>query len=276
MSGLVRALVDCRIREATAEFREKAFDAARCRDRAKGRYDRAVSGLKGCPACLGPELRVQVGTALANDVLPTLDGGVAHCSCLFGVGTCDDANACTTDACGPTGDCTHAASNPDGACADDDDNPCTTGACDSAGRCNPTATNEGGQCADDGNECTDDTCAGGVCTHAPRADGSPCADGDLCNGDEICVGGACASGPAPICLEDDRPCTRGMCEPSRGCIFVNRDAPCEDGNACTVGDACVDGSCEGEFVDCDDDDPCTLDTCSSVSGCVHIPILGCE
>jgi hypothetical protein len=276
LSALIRQLVDCRIREATAGFRAEEFDEGRCRNRAQARYDKAVNGLKGCPECLGPEVRAQAGTTLANDVLPTLDGGVAHCSCLYGVGTCDDANTCTTDACGPTGDCTHAASNPDGPCDDNDDNPCTTGACDSGGRCNAVATNEGGQCADDGNECTDDTCAAGVCTHAPRTDGTPCADGDLCNGDETCVRGACTSGPAPICLEDDRPCTRVMCDPRRGCAFENRDGPCEDGSACTENDLCVGGSCEGEFVDCNDGERCTLDTCSAVTGCVFIPIFGCE
>lgn len=73
---------------------------------------------------------------------------------------------------------------------------------------------------------------------------------------------------------------------------------CSDSSACTVGDTCRNGACEGEPVlcsddgdactiefcnpstgncssiqrDCDDYDPCTTDSCDSQTGCVHTPV----
>ncbi|MEC9072703.1 MAG: hypothetical protein VX938_10005, partial [Myxococcota bacterium] len=52
------------------------------------------------------------------------------------------------------------------------------------------------------------------------------------------------------------------------------DADCDDGDPCTVGEACSDGACvEGAPRSCDDENPCTDDTCDPVvaDGCVHIP-----
>ncbi|HOP03712.1 MAG TPA: putative metal-binding motif-containing protein, partial [Tenuifilaceae bacterium] len=47
--------------------------------------------------------------------------------------------------------------------------------------------------------------------------------------------------------------------------------PCEDGDACTVGDV-FDADCNcigGPMVDCDDNNPCTVDTCHPELGCIH-------
>ncbi len=46
------------------------------------------------------------------------------------------------------------------------------------------------------------------------------------------------------------------------------DVPCDDGDACTENDTCVDLVCTGTALDCDDDNPCTDDACDSGSGCV--------
>jgi hypothetical protein len=55
------------------------------------------------------------------------------------------------------------------------------------------------------------------------------------------------------------------------CIECDEDGPCDDGNACTTDDSCVDNACVGATaVECDDDDECTSDGCDSVTGCVHV------
>lgn len=48
--------------------------------------------------------------------------------------------------------------------------------------------------------------------------------------------------------DDGKPCTRDLCLPGGGCTYQNRDqgAPCDDGSACTTGDACDGaGRCTG-------------------------------
>ena len=46
--------------------------------------------------------------------------------------------------------------------------------------------------------------------------------------------------------------------------------PCNDGDICTLGDACVDGACSagGSDLTCDDGNLCTDDTCDATLGCV--------
>ncbi|MFH1529680.1 MAG: SUMF1/EgtB/PvdO family nonheme iron enzyme [Pseudomonadota bacterium] len=64
------------------------------------------------------------------------------------------------------------------------------------------------------------------------------------------------------------PCIVGTCEPGKGCQFASlTDVACDDDNACTAGDTCGDGVCQGTFTDCDDGNPCTQDSCDKVSGC---------
>ena len=42
---------------------------------------------------------------------------------------------------------------------------------------------------------------------------------------------------------------------------------CNDGDACTFGDVCQDGTCEGTPYDCDDGHPCTTESCSGDGTC---------
>jgi hypothetical protein len=78
---------------------------------------------------------------------------------------------------------------------------------------------------------------------------------------------------------------------------VNNSGPCEDGNACTVDDVCINGICTGKVVHCDDADvcngfewcdpwtgscnpgvsplcedgnPCTDDACDAQLGCLFV------
>lgn len=46
---------------------------------------------------------------------------------------------------------------------------------------------------------------------------------------------------------------------------------CDDGNACTSGDKCIDERCRGAQIQCGDGDPCTDDRCDLALGCVHEP-----
>jgi len=139
-----------------------------------------------------------------------LCNGAETCDLLAGckAGTpvnCDDANACTTDACSPTTGCTHTTLS----C--DDGNACTTDSCLTAtgcqhatvtcndgngctdDSCNPTVgcqfTNNTAACSDDSNVCTSDVCSGGVCTHPNNTASCP-DDGNSCTSD-VCSAGVC-------------------------------------------------------------------------------------
>jgi cysteine-rich repeat protein len=77
--------------------------------------------------------------------------------------------------------------------------------------------------------------------------------------------------------DDEDPCTDDTCDGTDGCVHTPNTAPCEDGNACTEGDSCIDGTCEsGSPVSCFDDNPCTLDTCNLSIGCVNVPNVNCD
>jgi hypothetical protein len=121
---------------------------------------------------------------------------------------CDDGNACThTDVC--TGMATGpACAGTAIVCASTD---CTTRTCNGTASC--TETPRSGSCTDDGNVCTNDVCAGGVCTHPPVAGTVFCADdGNPCSFDL---------------------CDAGVCTHPRGF----------DGWACGVGGRCCNNTC---------------------------------
>ncbi|MBM4395167.1 MAG: putative metal-binding motif-containing protein [Deltaproteobacteria bacterium] len=154
---------------------------------------------------------------------------------------------------------------PDGMPCDDDD------ACTTAGTC------KGGQCAaaghldcSDGDPCTDNWCEADTgCAFGYNT--APCDDGDPCTGDGTCDQGACTPGAAIDC-NDSNPCTQETCIAGVGCRYENLSAPCDDGDACTTGDRCVDGLCTATAGrDCGDGDPCTDDGCEPLIGCVKTP-----
>ena len=45
--------------------------------------------------------------------------------------------------------------------------------------------------------------------------------------------------------------------------------PCDDGNACTINDTCINGVCAGTPLVCDDGNSCTTDSCDPATGCVY-------
>ncbi len=80
----------------------------------------------------------------------------------------------------------------------------------------------GTACPDDGKVCTRDVCdgIGTACTHPNEPAGTACtSDGNVCTDD--------------------------LCDGNGNCAHLNNTAPCSDGNACTVGDTCQAGVCQG-------------------------------
>jgi hypothetical protein len=88
--------------------------------------------------------------------------------------------------------------------------------------------------------------------------------------------------PPDPCLtlncDDKNPCTLDSCDKVVGCSNAPTTATCEDGDACTVGDACALGSCKaGTTKKCNDGNLCTIDSCDAKLGCVFANnALPCE
>jgi cysteine-rich repeat protein len=211
------------------------------------------------------------GNQCTSDCHPTL-GCVLQP--LTGTPCAGDGNACTNDVCF-AGSCTHPALTCDDAIA------CTTNACDSVTGCVFTPDDDA---CDDADSCTTDACSATTgCTYVSQPDDTPCNDGDVCTTSDLCQGGNCTPKGTPLNCDDGSPCTTDVCHPAVACIHFE-DAgqcpcsvggnplppgtPCADGNSCTEGDTCDGaGTCTaGPF--CDDADACTTDGCY-LGVCVH-------
>ncbi len=81
---------------------------------------------------------------------------------------------------------------------------------------------------------------------------------------------------------DPGQCAAATCDKVAGVCVVAPVAdytPCDDGDACTVDEVCVEGLCGGGLTaSCDDDNPCTADACDAEQGCQSAPddTLGCD
>ncbi|MCO4762789.1 MAG: hypothetical protein KC502_14845 [Myxococcales bacterium] len=115
-----------------------------------------------------------------------------------------------------------------------------------------------------------DTSVGLVCPGAPGCaceDESDCDDGNPCTIDGGCDSGAC-QGKALKSCDDGVGCTEDTCDAADGCMHTARKGPCQDGNPCTVGDACDGISCQaGKPAACNDGNGCTDDACTPGIGC---------
>ena len=172
---------------------------------------------------------------------------------------CDDGNVCTTDWCTPAEGCVY---QPNTLPCDDGD-ACTLGDLCSEGDC---AGDKVANC-NDGDVCTDDSCDPDVgCVHTHNA--VPCDDGNACLTGDVCENGVC-SGTVALDCNDANLCTDDSCDPDSGCSQIPNVVPCDDGNACSTGDVCLDGVCGGPGVlPCDDGNLCTDDACAPVAGCI--------
>ena len=162
---------------------------------------------------------------------------------------CDDAQLCTDDSCNPDSGCVHAFN--DSFC--DDGNVCTTGDKCKNGACGGTQA-ESCQCGKD-SDCVD--------------------DGDLCNGTQICVASKCVVDPKTVvtCAVSSDACSPATCDGKTGKCQIDPlsdGKPCDDKSACTSGDSCVSGKCQGGVaVTCDDKNACTDDKCNPDFGCTY-------
>ena len=234
---------------------------------------------------------------------------------------CDDGDACTTDdtctdgACagGPPVDCDDGVECTVDGCVEDncvstvDDTICDNGLyCDGLETCDATRGCQAGDppCGDlncdedtdtcvcladddcdDGVNCTLDECLDSVCVNTP--DATFCDNGLFCDGLESCdpVAG-CQPGTAPCigqtcdennddCCErnadcdDGDACTIDSCDPDIGCLYIPLE--CDDNNLCTHDDCDPVAGCVNTPVNCDDNNLCTDDDCDPVAGCVNMP-----
>ena len=190
--------------------------------------------------------------------------------CVGNAVDCDDHNPCTTDSCDGDVGCVFSPLPDNTVCVSPE------GLCPPAGKCN------GGKCVvsngpcDDGVACTVDACVGqGECEHV--VNDSLCDDGQFCNGVEYCDATlGCLSDAAPP-TDDGNQCTADWCDEDEDAV-VNLvvSTTCDDGDACTVGDVCVEGECisGSAAVDCDDDNGCTQEWCEAAVGCVFEAVEG--
>ena len=188
--------------------------------------------------------------------------------CAGGVAPlCNDGNPCTGDSCDEVQGCLFVPNS--AAC--DDGNVCTIGDVCADGECAAGAQTL--QC-DDYNPCTSDECQPGVGCGSVPDDTLECDDNNPCTEGDHCSAGACVVTGTMDC-DDKDPCTNDFCNPSQGCVHKLNAAPCDDGNACTLGDVCDMGTCAGpQDLLCDDDNACTQDGCDPAAGCTFASAPG--
>lgn len=200
-----------------------------------------------------------IGEACCGDACRNVRNNANHCGgCGLRCGRAGTPETCVAGACTCSSDAATPASGPacrGGApfcgpsgcieCLRNDDCEAETPFCDGSGACVECLMDS--HC-DDGNECTDDTCSGGACTHPART--GACTGG-------TCLGGACCTGcnDAGTCRTGDTNATCGLggvdcttCTPPAdmcvggSCVECTRNGHCDDGNECTD-DSCSDGTC---------------------------------
>jgi MYXO-CTERM domain-containing protein len=66
-------------------------------------------------------------------------------------------------------------------------------------------------------------CMGGTCKASMLSpDGTPCSSGNACSTGDMCLGGVCMQGSGMVTCPDKGPCLKGMCDPMKGCVVVNK------------------------------------------------------
>ncbi len=91
---------------------------------------------------------------------------------------------------------------------------------------------------------------------------------EVCDGVDNDCDGATDDGTC----DDNNACTSEVCSGDAGCVSSKLDGlACDaDGDLCTDGDGCVNGTCvPGGAKSCDDGNPCTTDSCDAKTGCGH-------
>jgi hypothetical protein len=123
-----------------------------------------------------------------------VEGARCHAgACLGAELSCDDADACTTDACDPANGCLHLPL----ACPSPRD-PCKVGACDPARGCTVADAADGTRCGPA--DCTTaQVCLAGACKTVSVPEGFTCAEASPCQGKGTCHSQECEQpAPAPL------------------------------------------------------------------------------
>lgn len=215
-------------------------------------------GAYGHASCKEAGLCGQLDLSACSDgAACTLDGcdPSTGCSIKLDDALCDDGSSCTADACVAADGCVHTPQS----------GPCSlAGGCEIAacsdGKCKSTGTLID---CDDKDPCTLDGCTGVAgCTHTKVANNARCLD------DALCVQGVCGSGVGCVSAtarscDDLVACTLDACTKGKGCSHTPVDSgPCNDGDACTSGESCKGGTCQGGTTKaCASGQVCTAGTC---------------
>ncbi len=149
--------------------------------------------------------------------------------------------------------------------------PCTVATCvepqapETSPVCKSLPVADGTPCDDGLASTTGEVCSAGACTQGvvvvPCTVSADCAkyeDGDLCNGTLFCNKATklCQVNPATAvkCPDgSDTLCSKNLCVPASGaCAMtaVNQGKACDDGFACTAGEACDKGACSAAANTC--------------------------
>jgi hypothetical protein len=221
-------------------------------------------------ACSNPS--VADGTA-CNDGNPVTTTDVCTSGVCAGVNLCATVTCTALDQCHVPGTCdpqNGTCSNPaasDGAACDDGNantvaDACVAGACHGTDLCANVTCTAADQCHVAGS-CDHQT---GACSNPAAADGVQCSDGNANTVGDACQGGFCLGTDLCMnvtCVAQDQCHAAGNCNYQTGSCSnpaVADGTLCNDGNAVTVGDACVAGSCHGN-------DLCASLTCTAQDQC---------
>jgi hypothetical protein len=90
--------------------------------------------------------------------------------------------------------------------------------------------------------------ATGHCSNNAKSNDSACSDGSACTTSDVCLDGVCQAGAEVQCAAMDACHLAGTCDTQTGeCSHPTKDngVGCDDYNACTQADTCLDGVCTG-------------------------------
>lgn len=174
--------------------------------------------------------------------------------------------------CGPSSECLAGYACVDGGCTRG------TGGGD-GGTCSPGSCTTPGPCESGPGTCELST---GRCQYVPKGLDEPCSDEDQCTAGDRCDGsGRCVPVTTTRCTTPPGPCfaDAGTCSATSGaCVYplLPANAPCEDGNLCTVGEVCsATGTCGGGTTRLCTSPPNTCTepsgTCFPSTGCIYAP-----
>ena len=213
----------------------------------------------------------------ANNYHPDGKGGCTNDPCL--PNPCKTANKTVCKASGLQYACSCDAgyhADGKGGCTND---PCTPDPCLAQNKA-CRVTQGKAECyvppCNDNNPCTEDKVVQGKCKYTNKTDGTSCTT-SLCKTGQTCQQGVCQTGQARVC-NDNNPCTRDSCDPTKGCQFTNDDTLVPNDNIACTRDACKQGIASHTPDDsvCNDNLYCTgVESCKPTSsqadskGCIR-------